>query len=70
MSRDDAYLIDILESARAAIEYMGGRSWNEFSHDHLLQGAIVRRLDIIWDIVKKDLPSLVKKLETIVTSSA
>jgi uncharacterized protein with HEPN domain len=102
MSRDDAYLIDILESARAAIEYMGRKSWNEFSRDPLLQDAIVRRLeiigeaagrvspatqtkhaslpwqamkgtrnrviheydsiqiDIIWDIVKKDLPFLVK----------
>jgi uncharacterized protein with HEPN domain len=49
MSRDDAYLIDILESARAAIEYMGGRSWNEFSNDHLLQDAIVRRLEIIGE---------------------
>ena len=110
MSRDDAYLIDILESARAAIEYMGGKSWNEFSKDSLLQDAIVRRLeiigeaagrvssatqkkyenlpwqamkgtrnrviheydsvqiDIIWDIVQKDLPVLVKELEKIVSS--
>lgn len=110
MSRDDAYLIDILESARAAIDYMGGKSWNEFSKDPILQDAIVRRLeiigeaagrvssatqkkhgslpwqamkgtrnrviheydsiqiDIIWDIVKKDLPFLVKELEKIVAS--
>jgi len=110
MSRDDAYLIDILESSRAAIEYMGGKSWNEFSKDSLLQDAIVRRLeiigeaagkvspatqkkyaslpwqamkgtrnrviheydsiqmDIIWDIVKKDLPFLVKELEKVVSS--
>ncbi len=49
MSRDDAYLTDILESARAAIEYMGKKSWNEFSNDHLLQDAIVRRLEIIGE---------------------
>ncbi len=109
MSRDDAYLVDILESARAAIDYMGGKSWSEFSKDPILQDAIVRRLeiigeaagrispatqkrygslpwqemkgtrnrviheydsiqiDIIWDIVKKDLPSLVKELEKTVS---
>jgi len=56
MSRDDAYLIDILESARAAIEYMGGKSWNEFSEDHLLQDAIVRRLEIIGEAAGFHLP--------------
>ena len=110
MSRDDAYLIDILESARAAIEYMRGKSRDKFSKDSLLQDAVVRRLeiigeaagrvspvtqkkyaslpwqamkgtrnriiheydsiqmDIIWDIVKQDLPFLVKELEKIVSS--
>jgi len=37
MPRDDAYLMDILESSRAAIEYMREKSWDEFSKDPLLQ---------------------------------
>lgn len=49
MSRDGAYLLDILESARAAVEYMRGKTWKEFSEDHLLQDAVVRRLEIIGE---------------------
>lgn len=49
MSRDDAYLIDILESSRAALEYMRGKSWDKFSRDSLLQDAVVRRLEIIGE---------------------
>ena len=109
MWRDDAYLYDILESARTAIEYMRGKDWDSFSEDILLQDAVVRRLeiigeaagrvsaetqeeyshlpwlamkgtrnkviheydsirlDIIWDIVYKDLPDLVKELEKIIS---
>ena len=36
MSRDNAYLLDILESARAVVGYMRGKTWDEFSEDHLL----------------------------------
>ena len=49
MLRDDAYLLDILESARAAIEYMRGKTWDEFLEDHLLQDGVVRRLEIIGE---------------------
>ncbi len=49
MSRDDAYLVDILESARAAIEYARGKSWDKFKKDSLVQDAVVRRLEIIGE---------------------
>jgi uncharacterized protein with HEPN domain len=49
MSRDDAYLYDILESARAALEYMYGKTWDEFSTDPMLQDAVVRRLEIVGE---------------------
>lgn len=49
MSRDDAYLFDILESSRTALEYMRGKTWEEFSKDPLLQDAVVRRLEIIGE---------------------
>lgn len=109
MLRDDAYLLDILESSRAALKYMHRKTWTEFSKDPLLQDAVVRRLeiigeasgkvssatqkkyahlpwqamkgtrnrviheydsielDIIWDIVQKDLPHLVTELEKIIS---
>ncbi len=108
MWRDEAYLYDILESAKTAIEYMRGKDWDSFSEDILLQDAVVRRLeiigeaagrvsletqekykhlpwqdmkgtrnkvihehdsirlDVIWDIVHKDLPGLVEELEKII----
>lgn len=49
MLRDDAYLFDILESSRAALEYMRGKTWEEFSKTPLLQDAVVRRLEIIGE---------------------
>lgn len=49
MSRDDAYLYDMLESAQAILGYMTGITWDEFSKDALLQDAVVRRLEIIGE---------------------
>lgn len=49
MSRDDAYLYDILESARAIMEYVRDKNWESFSKDSLLQDAVVRRLEIIGE---------------------
>lgn len=49
MSRDDAYLFDILESTRIALEYMREKTSEEFTKDALLQDAVVRRLEIIGE---------------------
>lgn len=49
MSRDDAYLYDILDSARTALEYMRGKNWDDFKNNLLLQDAVVRRLEIIGE---------------------
>ena len=49
MLRDDAYLYDILESSRAALEYTHGKTWDEFSKDPLVQDAVGRRLEIIGE---------------------
>jgi uncharacterized protein with HEPN domain len=108
MSRDHAYLLDILNSAWTILEYMKGKEKDEFSKDSLLQDAVIRRLEIIgeassrisaetqaqyphlpwlamkgtrnrviheydsveieiiWDIIEIDLPSLITELEKIV----
>jgi uncharacterized protein with HEPN domain len=49
MSRDNAYLYDMLESAQAILDYLAGKTWDEFSKDSLLQDAVVRRLEIIGE---------------------
>jgi hypothetical protein len=33
VSRDDTYLLDILESANMALDYVSGKSWDEFYED-------------------------------------
>lgn len=108
MQRDDAYLLDILESARTALRYVSSKMLDDFRNDMLCQDAVIHRLeiigeaaskvslqtrqkypsipwqamkstrnvaihqydsieiDVIWDIVQKDLPELVSTLEKIV----
>jgi uncharacterized protein with HEPN domain len=43
MSRDDTYLVDILESAKIALDYVFGKSWDDFYEDMQCRDAIVRR---------------------------
>lgn len=61
MPRNDADLVDILESARAAMEYTRGKSWDKFSNDSLLQDAVVRRLEIIGEAAGRVSPATQKK---------
>ena len=43
MSRDDTYLVDILESAKIALDYVFDKTWDEFYEDIQCQDAVVRR---------------------------
>ena len=43
MQRDQQYLLDILESAKIAIDHIAGYSWDEFSVDIRDQDAVIRR---------------------------
>ncbi len=43
MSRDDTYLVNILESAKIALDYVFGKSWDQFYEDLQCQDAVVRR---------------------------
>ena len=49
MQRDKAYLLDILESAKLAVEYVGERKREEFLKDTQCQDAVIRRLEIIGE---------------------
>jgi uncharacterized protein with HEPN domain len=52
MSRDDAYFVDILESAKIALEYVVGKSWGEFYSDMQCQDAVLRRIEIIGEAAR------------------
>jgi uncharacterized protein with HEPN domain len=53
MSRDDTYLVDILESARIVLAYVGGKSWDDFYTDMQVQDAVVRRIEIIGEAARR-----------------
>lgn len=53
MSRDDTYLVDILESAKIALDYVLGKSWDEFYKDIQCQDAVVRRIEIIGEAARR-----------------
>ncbi len=57
MSRDDAYLVDILESAKIALDYVFDKSWDQFYKDVQCQDAVVRRLEIIGEAARRVSPA-------------
>jgi uncharacterized protein with HEPN domain len=61
MSRDDTYLVDILESARIALHYVADKSWEEFEVDIQCQDAVLRRIEIIGEAARHISPQTRKK---------
>lgn len=53
MSRDDTYLVDILESAKIALDYVFDKDWDEFYKDVQCQDAVVRRIEIIGEAARR-----------------
>lgn len=53
MQRDREYLLDILEAAKLAIEYIGGKTKEEFFSDSQCQDAVIRRLEIIGEAARR-----------------
>lgn len=53
MHRDDTYLVDILESAKIALDYVLGKTWDQFYEDLQCQDAVVRRIEIIGEAARR-----------------
>ncbi len=53
MQRDKEYLLDILEAAKPAIEYVGNKPREEFFGDLQCQDAVIRRLEIIGEAARR-----------------
>ena len=53
MSHDDAYLLDMLLSARLIAEYADGLSEEQLRASQLHQDAIIRRLEIIGEAARQ-----------------
>jgi len=53
MQRDKEYLLDILEAAKLAIDYIGDKTMEEFFDDLQCQDAVIRRLEIIGEAARR-----------------
>jgi uncharacterized protein with HEPN domain len=53
MWRDDSWLLDMLQSARKALEYSRGFGETQFMGDSVRQDAILRQLTILGEACKR-----------------
>lgn len=53
MQRDQVYLLDILESAKLALSYVGGKDKEVFFKDVQSQDSVIRRLEIIGEAARR-----------------
>ena len=51
--RDAGYLLDILNAARGARQYLSGRTFETFLSDVQCQDAVVRRLEIMGEAARR-----------------
>ena len=69
MSRDSVYLLDILESARLAVQYLVGMTPQEFLANAEKQDAVVRRIEIIGEAAGRVSPETRSQLDKMPWSS-
>ena len=62
MKLDRAYLLDILESARLALDYLRGVSKEAFSQNTQLQDSVIRRIEIIGEAARRVYPDTREEL--------
>ena len=53
--------MDILESAKIALDYVAGKSWDDFYGDIQCQDAVLRRIEIIGEAARHISPQTRKK---------
>jgi uncharacterized protein with HEPN domain len=58
MSPDRAYLVDVIDAANAALEYVRGMTIEEFRADRKTQHAVIRCLELIGEAAKNLTPEV------------
>jgi uncharacterized protein with HEPN domain len=53
MQRDKSYLIDMLNAAKQALDYVGEKNLESFLNDPQCQDAVIRRLEIIGEAASR-----------------
>jgi len=51
--RDATFILDILESAKIALSYVEGMSWDDFYESQRDQDAVMRRIEIIGEAARR-----------------
>ncbi|MCP4139497.1 MAG: DUF86 domain-containing protein [Chloroflexi bacterium] len=51
--RDATFVLDILESAKIALSYVEGMSWDDFYESQRDQDAVLRRIEIIGEAARR-----------------
>ncbi len=51
--RDATFILDILESAKIALGYVAGMSWDDFYASQRDQDAVLRRIEIIGEAARR-----------------
>ena len=64
MSRDNAYLRDVLDSARAIGRYLAGISRDQFENNSEKQDAVIRRFEVIGEAARQALSEVPWRLVT------
>ncbi len=52
-ARDATFILDILESAKIALGYVAGLSWDDFYESQRDQDAVIRRIEIIGEAAQR-----------------
>jgi len=61
MSRDEAFLLDLLIAARRILRYTDGLSAEEFASDEIVQDAVMRQIQIIGEAASRIAPETREK---------
>lgn len=58
MSRDEAFLLDVLIAARKILRYTDGISQDEFAGNEMLQDAVMRQVQVIGEAASRTSPEM------------
>ena len=58
MSRDEAFLLDVLIAARKILRYTNGVSQDEFAQNEILQDAVTRQVQVIGEAASRISPEM------------
>lgn len=53
MQRDQAYFLDIRDAARLVIDYVSGKTYQDFLADVQCQDAVIRRIALIGEAARR-----------------